>query len=696
MKLMGADIIMIKKIISLVAALTLAATFTSCKKDTKKSAENNSSSIVSIDNSETATQLTSETATEPVTEHISPVETVSSELGIQIKPNTVVLRENGSNTYEMNLSDFIESGDSVSSFTFEIYSDGTDIGTFKGGCIISVTPDCPYATSEGKYQSPDFLSPTEGAYGQIKWDVPVEIREYIDPQGTIVFGYWWGNVKSVRLDTAVCTFNRTRELPVDDTVQVSIGKHMSLADKNKTAEFNIADYLSEGMIPQAVTFAFSSDASLKKYTGAFGVSSSLGNYKTKDISAYSGDTSMSLTWILPKEARSLAAAGDAKITFDYWWSESQSITLENAIVKCSLGDSEPVVVPDNNNGNGQTPQNQPSDSNFKSAWEVISDINVGWNLGNSLECYNYSSWTKDAETAWGNPTVTKALFNALKTAGFNAVRIPITWGDHMTGEEIAADWLERVQEVVDYAYDEGLYVIINMHHDDYTWFTPSDKAYEANSKKLCAIWTQISERFKSYGERLLFEGMNEPRTVNSPNEWSGGTASERTVINKYEQDFVNAVRATGGNNAERTLIITSYAASAEDIATNAVVVPDDKNIVVSIHYYAPWKFSDGQTTAFTDADKTELSNKFASLKSKFSDGQGVPVIIGEFGCVNAASVETRAEYYRYYISEAKKYGIKCFVWDNGTSSGESAYGILDRTGLVWISEILQGIINGSK
>ena len=286
--------------------------------------------------------------------------------------------------------------------------------------------------------------------------------------------------------------------------------------------------------------------------------------------------------------------------------------------------------------------------------------------------------------------VEEEMIKGVKDAGFNAIRIPVTWGEHMDGDVIQKEWLDRVQEVVDYAYDNDMFVILNMHHDDYIWFNPTESEYSQDSQKLCAIWEQISERFKDYGDRLLFEGMNEPRTIDSENEWTGGTPEERAVINKYEQDFINTVRSSGGNNAERTLVITSYAASAETVAIDDITIPDDKNIIVSVHYYAPWKFSEGIETSFTDNGKDELDKKFAELKEKFID-KGTPVIIGEFGCVNASDNDTRAEYYNYYLSSAKNNGIKCFIWDNAKSAGESSFGLFNRNNLSWNETILNSI-----
>ena len=240
-----------------------------------------------------------------------------------------------------------------------------------------------------------------------------------------------------------------------------------------------------------------------------------------------------------------------------------------------------------------------------------------------------------------------------------------------------------------------MFVILNMHHDDYIWFDPQASSYEEDSARLRSIWEQISERFGDYDDRLIFEGMNEPRTVGSSMEWMGGTKEERKTVNKYARDFVKTVRASGGKNADRTLIVTSYAASADSVALNDMSVPSGKNIVFSVHYYAPWNFAEGNETVFTESGKGELDAKFSELKQKFID-KGIPVIIDEFGCVNAADAAIRSSYYTYYISAAKSKGIKCFVWDNGKMSGESSFGIFNRGALTWEGNILSAIMEGAK
>lgn len=636
-------------------------------------------------------ELTSEMpSTEPVTKHISPVETVSAQCAVQYDADKTILRDDGSNTIKIPLSEFIEAGDKLSSFTF-IVEAGSNIGQYKGGCGISVTEDCP-AGKKGWYQCPDFTAPTQGTYGEIKWEVPAEIRDYIDPEGEIMFGYWWGNPTSLTVKQTICVFDRTRQLPVDGTLSIDVKKSAAHGGDDNTISVKTADFLPENAILEAVEYKVSGGP-FGKFTGAFGYSSSSGSYQSPNTAVFTGDASLSLTWFVPDEAKALTAE-DGEIMLGYWYGDQPSATLDSITVKYSQGDgSIPVYIPPQELSTD--PAGYQSEYGFRSASKIVSEIKVGWNLGNSLECYGYKSWSTAAETAWGNPATTKAMVDKVREAGFNAIRIPITWGEHMSGNTIDAEWLTRVHEVVDYAYNEGMFVIINMHHDDYIWFTPSDADYEKCREKLINIWKQIAVSFADYGDRLIFEGMNEPRTVESEKEWQGGTPQERTVVNKYAADFVSTVRATGGKNSQRTLVVTSYAASAETAAMDDVVIPDGGNIALSLHYYAPWEFADGRSKVFDDAGKNDLKTKFSEIKSKFID-KGVPVIITEFGCVAGADTSVRAEFYDYYVRNARAAGIKCFVWDNNVFSKDSSYGIFHRGTLTWDDDLKDAIINASR
>lgn len=675
-----------------VSALCLLSAVYSC--GDKKNGSDGGSASAGSDGAPQDSSQGSESAGEPETEaatqHITPIETLSAECATQQTVSQTILRDHGSNTLKLPLSDFIEEGDTVSSFTFVIYSaDGYNIGEYKGGCGISVSDDCPAKTGDGWYQTPDFTAPTQGSYGEIKWDVPADIRDYIAPDGEVLFGYWWGGAGSVRIEEVVCTYTRTRDIPVDGTVSQQVGRSVSFGSDDNTITIPTAELLPKGAVPEAVTFSVSADGGFRKFTGGFGYSSSLGSYRSPDTAVFTDSSSLELTWFVPDEAKDYIAE-DGELMLGYWWSEQPTMTLGDVTVKYSGGDGN---VPATAHSVSKPPST--SKTGFRTSAEIVDDIKVGWNLGNTLESYNTGKSGLSTETGWGNMKTTEKMIIGVKDAGFNAIRIPVTWDEHMDGDKIQQDWLGRVREVVDYAYNNDMYVILNMHHDDYIWFDPNDSEYAGDSAKLISIWEQIAAEFKDYGDRLLFEGMNEPRTIGSSAEWMGGTPAEREIVNKYEQDFVDTVRKSGGNNSERTLIVTSYAASAEDAAMNDVVVPYDNHVIVSLHYYAPWRFASGESTDFTDSDKSELDAKFTKMKRKFINN-GTPVIIGEFGCVAKADDETRAEYYSYYLSAAKARGIKCFIWDNGVSSGSDGYGIYNRGAGKWNETILAGIMEGAE
>ena len=693
---------MLRKIMTVVTVTAFVIAGTSCGK-TKKTNEyiqstfNTQARTKPIQEKTTAgtTEPITETTTETTTVHVSPVERVSAECGSQYTVDKTIPKTDGLNTIKIPLSEFIEDGDIISSFTFIIYSgDGLDIGQFKGGCGISVNEDYP-SEDKGWYQSPDFTASTQGTYGEITWEVPSDVSKAVSASGEVLFGYWWGDCASVKVENVICTYKRTRELPVDDSVTQEIGESIDFNDTDNMLKIKTADFMPENAIPQVVTFNISSSGNIGKFTGEFGYKSSAGRYQSPDVAMFADSSELSLTWFVPEKAKKLSAT-NGEIMLGYWWSEQSQITLDSVEVRYNLGNDTQQVTTESTILDEEDPVVPETEGQFRTPAQIVNAIKVGWNLGNSLDCYDNTFTKVSTETSWGNVKTTEEMIKTVKNSGFNAIRIPVTWGEHTDDDNIIdTEWLDRVKEVVDYAYNNNMFVILNMHHDDYIWFNPTEEEYSGDSERLKSIWKQISEKFADYGDRLLFEGMNEPRTIDSELEWQGGTPEERAVINKYEQDFINTVRSTGGNNENRTLVITSYGASAETSALDDIAIPDDKNIIVSVHYYAPWKFSEGIDITFTDDGRKELDNKFAELKEKFVD-KGIPVIIGEFGCVNASESTVRNEYYNYYISSAKTNGIKCFVWDNGKASGESSFGILNRSSLSWNTDILDGIISGTN
>lgn len=687
--------IMNKKILAVFSVCLLVSACISCSSNNTSSVQNDLPEQEISDAMDSPTEKATEKradpiVTEPETRPPSPREKVVSQMGTQINIDEIVSRDAGSNTLLIPLSDFIEDGDVISSFTFIIYSgDGADIGEFKGGCGISVGGSCPSATDEGWFQSEDFSAPTQGTYGEITWEVPGDIRDYIANSGKVLFGYWWGGSTSVRLESVICTYTRTKDIPVDGSKDVEVNKSVNYDAADNTIKVPLKDVIPDEAIVQTVTYNISSGGRLGKFTGAFGVSAGDSYIQSHDAAVFTDASSLSLTWILPEKARKIADnKGD--LVLGYWWSEQSGINLDSISVRYSFGDDTGIAV------TAPTEPPERVETGFRSAKEVIGSIKVGWNLGNTLDCYDTGNTGIATETGWGNLKTTDEMIKSVQEAGFNAIRIPVTWGEHLDADNrIQKDWMARVQEVVDYAYGKDMYVILNMHHDDYIWFNPTASEYTADSAKLRDIWEQIANHFKNYDDHLIFEGMNEPRTIGSLNEWTGGTSAERMIINNYAQDFVNVVRSTGGNNIDRTLICTTYAASAELSAIQNISVPKDENVAVSIHYYAPWKFANGMSTTFGADEIAELDNKFAQLYNKFISND-IPLIIGEFGCKAAADDNTRAEYYKYYIQDAKKKGIPCFVWDNGQLTGDESYGLFDRASLTWNQTILNGIMNGAK
>jgi len=353
----------------------------------------------------------------------------------------------------------------------------------------------------------------------------------------------------------------------------------------------------------------------------------------------------------------------------------------------------------------------PMPVNDITASELVSNIYVGWNLGNTLDAAHLTWLGKHAtvaqlETGWGNPVTTKANIAALKNAGFNAIRIPCSWSKVIDDNYIIrTDWMKRVVEIVNYAIDYDMYVILNTHHDEGI-FGFLDSNTEESIKAFRIIWEQIAAVFKNYSEKLIFEGLNEPRTIGSSKEWTGGTPAEHINLNKYYQVFVDTVRASGGNNKKRMLIINPYAASSSLGALSLFKIPNDTvkdKIIVSVHSYAPYNFALNKDMSYNKWDRNNPEDT-----SPITDGidrvydmfvsKNIPVIMGEFGAMNKNNENTRVQWADFYISYAKSKGIPCIWWDNGVVTGDDAerFGLLDRnTNKFAYPELVAAIIKAS-
>ena len=342
------------------------------------------------------------------------------------------------------------------------------------------------------------------------------------------------------------------------------------------------------------------------------------------------------------------------------------------------------------------------------------NIVMGWNLGNSLEA-------EGTETSWGNPATTADMIKAIKGEGFNAVRIPVRWGQHcdMSTMTIDEKWLSRVKEIVDWCLAEDMYVIINTHHDLWLEYYPTNAKKTELNEKLGKLWTNIATAFADYDGRLAFAGLNE---VNAEGNWGLTPTQENyDVTNSFNQTFVDAVRATGGNNAQRNLIVQSYRCNPTMGLTNLVVPtdPTPNRLSVEFHYYDPYSYCSGAAGSYNywgiafsdkgtvtpDGNEKSLANFFLTIREKWWE-QGLGVVIGEYGCschyttADKATQEANMQYYmKCLVSEARKNGFAAFVWDNNAyGNGSEKFGIFDRKNGMKVRTpfFLDGIKEGSS
>lgn len=360
----------------------------------------------------------------------------------------------------------------------------------------------------------------------------------------------------------------------------------------------------------------------------------------------------------------------------------------------------------------------PDSTGMKSnATELAAKIKIGWNVGNTMEATG-------SETAWGNPKISPQLIDLVKKSGFNAVRIPCAWDQYMSNTvkaKISIDWLNRVKEVVQYCADRDMYVLLNIHWDG-GWLenncTPEKQ--EANNAKQKAFWEQIATHFRDYDEHLIFASANEPNVENE---------TQMAVLNSYHQTFIDAVRATGGRNACRVLVVQGPSTDIEKTIKLMTTFPKDKiadRLMLEVHYYTPWNFCGltkdeswgkmfyywgkaNHSTKDTDRNPTwgeeETVDKFFGLmKTTFVD-KGIPVLLGEYAATRRSELAgdnyqkhlaSRAYYNMYVTKQAKANKIIPFYWDNG-GMGNDACGIFNRrTNTVYDQLVLDGLMEGLK
>ncbi len=373
------------------------------------------------------------------------------------------------------------------------------------------------------------------------------------------------------------------------------------------------------------------------------------------------------------------------------------------------------------------------DEGYETSWSAVANMRLGWNLGNTLDSNSgdtssmwIEKWTDRSptayETAWGQPVATRELIHMFKEAGFNAIRVPVTWYPHYgnvivndqtwdpatwTGYDINSAWMARVKEVVDYVMDEGMYCILNVHHDtgasSTAWLVADEAAYQSAKYRYETLWTKIATEFKDYGDRLLFEGYNE--MLDTYDSWcfaSFGTSgrydatvasSAYNAINQYAQSFVNVVRNTGGNNSNRNLIVCTYGACCGEGSwnshlteplTNMNLPTDTKadHLIFEVHSYPDIS----NLNSVKESINTMLSRLNNYLVKK-----GAPVIFGEWGPSDSNEKaytnnhDNLLAFARYFVEQAKAAGFGTFYW-MGLSEGS------DRSVPQWTYEDLKDAI----
>jgi endoglucanase len=308
------------------------------------------------------------------------------------------------------------------------------------------------------------------------------------------------------------------------------------------------------------------------------------------------------------------------------------------------------------------------------AWTAAARMAPGLNIGNTLE--NTTQW----ETGWGNPPITREFVRSLAALGFKTIRVPVAWDTYAVGGQIQPDKLSRVGEVVDFVLDAGMFAVVNIHWDGgwidsgvkekfpdtYATFSP------VAEQKYKSYWTQIATYFAGKNERLLLEALNEETKF----ENEGGPEKAFATLTRVNQLFIDTVRATGGNNGKRLLIVTGYHTDFTKTCSEHYVLPKDTlphKLFLSVHYYTPWPFC-GMTkdeswgkmahTWGSAGDLLELERLF-DMMGDYSKRNDIPVFLGEYSASHEKEVASRARFMSAVTNAAHARKMVPVLWDTG-------------------------------
>ncbi len=354
--------------------------------------------------------------------------------------------------------------------------------------------------------------------------------------------------------------------------------------------------------------------------------------------------------------------------------------------------------------------------------DLVKDMKIGWNLGNTLDAFEDGVRNQgvSSESCWGQPLTTPEMFTGLYKSGIRTVRIPITWHNHISDGKytIDPDWMARAEEIVGWALDAGLYVIINSHHDTAVLskvsygqgYYPNYDSRGESINFLTRVWEQVAEAFKEYDGHLIFELMNEPRLRGHEREWwydasNVDCKNALTLICDYEQRCLDVIRKSGGNNASRYVMVPGYVASPQGAMNDVFKLPEDSasdRLIVSVHAYDPWVFAGENpgVSEFTEEARQGITSTFDQLGKTFTQ-KGIGVVVGECGATNKNNLAEREAWFRYYFEAAKKNGISAIIWDNGSyevgadGNVSEHYGYYKRTEQTWyFPSLLKAALDG--
>lgn len=335
------------------------------------------------------------------------------------------------------------------------------------------------------------------------------------------------------------------------------------------------------------------------------------------------------------------------------------------------------------------------------AVELTRLMGNGINLGNTMEAYGHASLGTNAavssyETLWGQPVTTQEMITAMKNSGFDTIRIPVAWTNTMNFESgdytIREDWFARIEEIVGYAMNENMYVIVNDHWDGSWWGMFGSATAKTRQKAMdmyISLWTQIAERFKNYSDYLIFESANEElgdRLNDQDIAKDSGTLSTNEcyeVTNKINQTFVDTVRATGGNNSQRFLLIAGYGTDIKNTCDDRYVMPSDSaqnKLLVSVHYYEPFSYcGSASLSSWGTIKHYEKQNELLKMMTKFTDA-GYGVIFGEYAVAlngDGSVKDNTCDFINNFLDNCDLYNYCPVLWDCSSLFKRSTLSWLD-------------------